>query len=150
MKNKSDLEHAQLTKRTKKVGRERGRERRKRYLAKYDCVGQNLTHAIVFCQISFPPLPYPPPSHLFCPRTAKTRSGDEISYFFKPRVSFNFFVSIINCEEKHHFAKLYVIYILPNVTMLSAVLYQSKNIHPSKPINEDFVGPTEAQNQSSD
>ena len=41
-------------------------------------VGQILAHAIVFCQISFPPLPSPPPPLFFCPRTAKTRSGDEI------------------------------------------------------------------------
>ena len=32
-----------------------------------------------FCQISFPPLVPPLPSPVFCPRTAKTRSGDEIN-----------------------------------------------------------------------
>ena len=32
--------------RTKKGGGGRGRERRKRDLAKYDCVGQNLDHAL--------------------------------------------------------------------------------------------------------
>ena len=50
MKNKSDLEHAQLT------------------------CGPDSGPRLCICQILFSPFPSP----LFCPRTAKTRSGDEI------------------------------------------------------------------------